>query len=466
MEKITHLINKYVDFVAYLFIFLFIAGAIALNLNRYWQYESGYYDLGIFDTAIWKVAHFQAPIIDHLVLAGKWIWADHFHPSIFLFAPIYWLTDKTEVLLIAQDIVVGMSGLVLYFIGKKLLKNKFLAFSVLTAYFLFQGLQNAVLFDFHEVTVMTLFLMLTYWAFFNNKRRLFLLFFIITLGFKESLFLLGIGLSIFLYLTNKSWRKIAVVLFFISILWGFVAIIIIIPYFSNGQYIYSLNTSKGVIELITRLFYPYIKVRTVLLSFLSFGFFPLAAPQLFPIIILHYASRFVNPAGERWDLGLHYNAEIAPTLAVATIIGIKYLLKNRKQLRLLFVLWIMGISLLLYRFVLHGPFGLTYNPIFYQHTKVFSFLDKMVAVVPNNTSVTAPNNLVTRFTHQESYILRPLFNQKQTDYVLFDLRKGQNPYSLYMGEESLYKTFELVKNNTSYDLIYHQGDQYVFKKRE
>src|SRR3989338_7619457 len=157
-------VEKYKDVAAYIFSLCFIAAGILVSLNRFWQYEVFYYDFGIFDSAIWSVSRFKPPIIDHLAVGGKWIFADHFNPSIFFLSPLYWFTDKQEIILIAQSVIVGASGFVLYKIGKEVIKNKFLSFSVLVSYFLFVGLQNAIISDFHEVTVSTLPLMLTFWA--------------------------------------------------------------------------------------------------------------------------------------------------------------------------------------------------------------------------------------------------------------------------------------------------------------
>ena len=89
-----------------------------------------------------------------------------------LFSPLYWITDKQEVLLIAQALVVGLSGLIIYVLGKKILKNpstplrtsRLASLSILISYYLFIGLQNAVISDFHEVTIATLPLAFTFWA--------------------------------------------------------------------------------------------------------------------------------------------------------------------------------------------------------------------------------------------------------------------------------------------------------------
>lgn len=455
------------DITALFICLLFTIGAVLLNLNRYWQYESGQYDFGIFDSAIWSVSRFQTPIIEHLVLSGKHIWADHFHPSIFLLSPIYWFTDRSEAILIAQDIFVGLSGLALYSIGIKLLKNRFISVCVLIAYFLFTGLQNAVLFDFHEVTVATFFIMMVYWSIFYERRKLFTIFFLLVLGFKESMFLFGFGTSFFIYFYKKEWKNVALISGFFSLIYGFVVIKYIIPFFSGGIFLYALDQKTTAIELITRLFSPFIKVKTIFLSLLSFLFLPIFTPLLFITMILHYAARFTNPFGERWDLGLHYNAEIAPTLAVATILGLVFFSKKLSRTKVnMFGIALLFVSLILYRFILHGPFGLVYNKAFYEHTKNFKFLDDLIAQVPKdqNVSVTAQNNLLGRFSHHKKIkLLRTDYYKYKTDYILFDLRAGQNPNNFFMNEKDVVKTFEAVKEDEDYEMIYKSGDQYAFK---
>ena len=119
---------------------LFFIGGAAINVHNFWQFNLGYYDFGIFDRAIWSVAHLQPPVIDHFIVPGKLNFADHFNPSIYIFAPIYWFTDKSEYILIMPSLFVAISGFFLYLIGKKILKDKISAFVILVCYFLYQGL--------------------------------------------------------------------------------------------------------------------------------------------------------------------------------------------------------------------------------------------------------------------------------------------------------------------------------------
>lgn len=445
---------------------LFVLAAILINLNRFWQYEAGYYDFGIFDVPIWKIAHIQLPIIDHFLVPGKINLADHFNPSIYLFAPLYWITSRSEVLFIAQDILVGLSGYILFRIGLFVLKSSFLSLGVMISYFLFTGLQNAVFSDFHELTVMTFFLVLTYWAILKEKKKLFFLFFFMTLGFKESLFLLGIGLSFFIYFTKKNWKRIALITFLISLSWGFLTIKVIIPYLSGGIYWYMPKIPAGLTEIIRQFYTPFIKMETVFLTFLSFLFLPLFYLPATVAVFINFASRFLSEGSIRWDLGLHYNAEIAPTLAVGSILGLRWLQKKlSKRSIYLIVLLLLSTSFMLYRFILHAPFGLAYNPAFYQHTKDFFFLDEVIKKIPPDASIATQNNLASRFLHQEVWILRENYKEHNPQYILMDLRSGQNPNN-FLGIYDVNKLAKQISNDRDYVLFYHQGEQYIYKLKK
>ena len=54
------LFDKFILFI----IFVYFAIFSVISVNRYWQYQTFYIDFGIYDDAIWKVAHFQTPIVD------------------------------------------------------------------------------------------------------------------------------------------------------------------------------------------------------------------------------------------------------------------------------------------------------------------------------------------------------------------------------------------------------------------
>jgi len=265
--------------------------------------------------------------------------------------------------------------------------------------------------------------------------------------------------------TKKNWRDIAILTFIISLLWGFVSIKLIIPYFSQGQYIYSPHLKFNIFDLIYKLISPSIKLKTVFISLLSFLFLPVFASSIYPALFLHFAHRFLMPGSQLWEIGFHYNIEIAPTLAVASVLGLA-IIKRKLGIKLSYslALLLIVVSIFLHRFFFKSPLGLAYNTAFYNHTKNFAFLDNMISKIPKNASVVAQNNLSSRFLHQDVWILRENYKQYNADYILFDLREGQNPIN-FLGMKDPKKLFETVKKDESYQLFYHKGDQYIFKKK-
>lgn len=436
----------------------FIVGSI-VSVVRYRQYDIWYYDFGIFSRALYNASRFKLPIIDHFIVPGKIIFADHFNPSLFILTPLYWITSHQEILLIAQALCVALSGYILYRIGLILLKSEIVSFAIMISYFLFVGLQNAVITEFHELTVMTLFLMATYYFYVSKEKKFFLLFFLITLGFKESLFLLGVGIGTFVLFERKEWKNVGLILILFSLMYGFLATKFIIPYFSGRPYYYL----PGTIDL-HNLFQPMIKIKTLFLSFGSFIFLPLGILSFFPLYAFHFASRFLSDGSTRWDLGLHYSAEIAPTLAFGTLLVLSRIQKMTSRKFIIFISVIMvAVSIFLFRIILHGPFLLVFNKAFYEHTKTFIYLDQLVDRIPENESVAAQNNLAVRFIKQHSYILRDEYWKIPANYIVMDMRDGQNPNN-FLGIKDEKKLLSNLLNDRKYSLYFNKGSSYIFKK--
>lgn len=460
--------KKYAGYMAYILCALFILAGILVSLNRYWQYEVFYYNFGVFDQAIWKVSRLQAPVIEHVLVGGKWIFADHFNPSILLLSPLYWITDRSEILLIVQALFAGLAGLVLYKIGLEVLKDKILSLGILVCYLFFVGIQNAVITDFHEITVMTLPLSLVLWTVIKKKVVSYFIFLFLALGFKESTFLLGAGIGVFIYFYNKQWRKIAFTTVAVSLLWGFLSIKVLIPYFSEGVYIHAPSLPSGFIDKVVALVDHPLKRETLFYSFLSFGFLPFFAPTFWFAIVQDYAMRFIPLyVDTRWTLGLHYNSTSSVLLAFSSIFGLAALKKIKKISRRLyvFVAFLVIDSIVLFRFILHGPFLLAINPDFYKHTGDFSFLDNLIKKIPQNASIMTQNNLATRFTHQKVFLLRPEYENYNPDYILIDVRDGQNPNNFLFSRKAE-QTLKNLQKDSKYSLEYSTKYQFIFKKKK
>ncbi len=441
---------------------LFVVAGSLVAVNRYWQYEVFYYDFGIYDQAIRQLAKFEAPIIEHYTVGGKIIWADHFHPGIILLAPLYWFTSRSEGLLILQAFAVGLSGYIIFRIAYGKLQEYLPSIAVLLSYLMFVGVQNAVITDFHEVTILTVPLALTYWAVLTNRKKWFIFYLLLSLSFKETLFLLGIGLSIFVYLYRPAWRKAAITIAVGSALYGLFVIRVVIPSLSGGPYQYFEKYDYS--NLVRNLFWPFLKIKTVFNLFWSFLFLPIVYLPTLPIIILNLVPRFMSDAYPRWGLGMHYNAEIAPTLAISLVI-VLFMMQKRFSRTVINVisLLIIGNSLILHLYVFRGPFALAFNQVFYTHSSTFGFLDRLVEQAPAGATVMTQNNLAPRFDDRTVYLLRYNYEDYQPDIILMDVRSGQNANSFY-GLNDPEKLLSIIQKDPIYEEIYATEDQFAFAR--
>lgn len=481
----NHNLEIILDRIALIWVLIFTIAAALVAVNRYWQFEVFYYDFGIFDSAIWQVSRFQPPVIEHLVIGGKWIFADHFSPGMFLLSPLYWLTDSQEIMLIAQAVAAGISAYVVYLIAKKVIKKTVPALAVLISYCLFVGLQNALITDIHEVVFMLVPLTLTLYAMVTKKQKQMWFWFALILMFKESAFLLGMGLGMFLWWIRKDQWKSALIMFGISIAWGAVVTQYIIPYFSGTDYAYKPDFYRELWKNVWSMVDHPLKRETQFRSLWSFGFLPVISPATWPLIGQDWVVRFVpQNTGGRWTMGMHYSAQLAPLLAVGMAYGLKLVIAlnekrawYKKQIAKNFnVSWgqaaiivasgaLVLNAVYLHQFKLHGPLGLAYNPSFYEHSKDFGFLEEMIAKVPKNASIMTQNNLASHFTHQQVWLTRDDYEEYNPDYFLFDLRPGQNPNNFFGKTSNIELLVEKIKADQNYEVLFQTEHQFLFVKK-
>jgi uncharacterized membrane protein len=455
------------DKLAIILILVFIIGSSLVSLHRYWQYEADYYDFGIFDTVLWKASRFQPLIVDHFVVQGKWIFADHFYPSLLLLAPLYWFTGKQEIMLIAQAITVGVAGLFLYLTALKQVKNSIAAHAILISFFGFVGLQNALWFDIHEVTFLVLPLSIIFYAIATNRRSLFWISYVLALGFKESVFVTLIGLSIYVFLSKKEWRKIAFASILVAGVYGLVVIKLVIPYFLGGPYFYSEVFSYDWINPATYINIYIdnpIKIQTLFNSFLSFGFLPAFAAPLWPAYLFHFLTRFTS-SPIRWDLGLHYSAELAPFLSLGCI----YVLKKvatwpPKTVVTIASVGLMAMSFYAFRFKFHGPLLLAINLDFYRQTAKVNYPGHILSKIPGEASVMAQQNLATHVNHRDQlWVLRDNYEAYQPEYIVVDNRHGLSP-AHFWGVSDIDGLVSKIEADPGYTLVDKFHTVKLFKK--
>jgi uncharacterized membrane protein len=454
--------NEYSIIVILFLIFTLIFAVV--SLHRFWQYSVWYYDFGIFFQAISSVSRLEAPVIDHLILTDKNILGDHFHPLIFIISPLLYFTKVAETLLVVQVLFVAFSGIVLYFVSKHLTKNNLVSLCFLIIYYSFIGLHNALITEFHEIALLTLPLSIFFYGMVKKSKLWFFVGLLGVLFAKETTFIIPLWFGLLLAIRNKGqWRKIGIITSVLSALYVFVVIKFAIPYFSGRDYLY-YSDAVSEFSLFDNF---YLKASTVFKTLLSFGFLPLLAPDALGPIIFNWWSRFQS-AGPRHDLGMHYNAEIAPTLLFASLIAwqriIGFIKKKFHYLAKLFLLLFAGFSLFFSVYLLKSPALLFFNPVFYQHTKNFEFLDNLMEAIPETGVVMAQHNLAGKLAYRKVYMLRNNYKDFSPDYIVIDFREGQEPNN-FLGVRDFDLLLNKLATDPEYEVYYLAGEQIIYKKK-
>lgn len=470
IEKLKNFLILHFNTLVYLFIILYSILALSVSLGRFWQFQSYYYDFGIFDSAIWKVSRFELPIINHINFSGidRIIFSDHFNPSIFLLSPFYWLTSRQEILLILQVLAVSLGALIAYKLAKQELKSKVATLSLVFAFLGYVGMQNALITDFHEATIAVLVLMLIFW--FVNKRqwKYYFICLFILLGLKESFAGLGVGLGIMFLIRRINW-KVGLGTIVVSLIWGYIVIKYVIPYFSGGIYYFTPTTLPNNLEELFKAFVvPSVKYKTVFYSFVTFSFLPLFDISILPAIFENFFERFVLSSYKGIDLGMHYNATLSPLLFMGALRVLGWIEKSKK-LKIVATylgLFIIFIVLFLHRFTLRGPLALGYNKVFYQQFAGSKYVRDFLNEIPRDGLVMTQNDLAVRFTHGKLMLISLDYKKYNPDIVILNLTQGQNPNSLYpLGYSGATALKEMLVNDEDYVLKKYADELYLFTKK-
>jgi uncharacterized membrane protein len=133
---------------------------VEFSLSRYYNFRSASYDLVIFDQAVRSYAHFQPGISIIKGLHNGFgpnfsVLGDHFSPILAFLAPLYWIHDGPQTLLVAQSVLFALAVPPLWIFTRRAFgggRNATIAaYLACVAYGLSWPIASAAAADFHEV---------------------------------------------------------------------------------------------------------------------------------------------------------------------------------------------------------------------------------------------------------------------------------------------------------------------------
>lgn len=438
-----------------------------VSLIRHNNYFSQGQDLGIFTQSAWLYSKDFAP---YNTITGTMDYQDRYKPIMLLLGLLFKFWADPKFLLIIQAIFLSFSGVFIYGISRHFGLGKIASYILMIAYLLFPGITSFIIDDFHEVSLFPFFLLGSIY-FYLKKSKLLYVFLILSLIIRDYLVFLSLifWLSMLFsrnkILLNKSLKKIVIVN-----LLGFSIMLVtvkLIGGLSYGTFNSEGNTlfqaiakfTLNPISLLTSLLFPYVKLKTIIISFGYFAFLPLLNFWLFIPIFFQIAGRFLDfEHTYRWTIFYHYSGELAALLSFGAIITLKRFSNKIRQYSVILIFSLAVISLAFF----HSPLLLLRKAEFWRKESWMRDDEYIVSLVPKDKSVAAQNNLVPHLSLRKIIYVLPAIND--ADYVAMDLRLGQDRFNFYsLTYEEMKQLQSGLKDN--YELVSQRGEAYLYKKK-
>jgi uncharacterized membrane protein len=319
------------------------------TLVSYATYDESNYDLVIFDQAIRSYAHFHLGISIIKGLHDGFgpnfsVLGDHFSPLDIALAPLYWIYDGPQSLLVAQAVLFALAIPWLWVYTRRAMggsgrKATAAAYLACVGYGLSWPLAAAVAFEYHEVAFVPVLTAIALERLQGGKLRGAL----IALGFlllvKEDMGLLVAGIGFVLAVsfspTVRRQRLVGIILIVVGVAYTYFATSVIIPAFGGRANYYWAYSALGqnIPQLLGHLIRhpgqflqlmvsPHIKLRTWKWLLLAFCFLPLLSPLTLAALPLLIERMLAGPQYAHW-WGTHYqyNAFVVAILVFASVDG-------------------------------------------------------------------------------------------------------------------------------------------------
>ncbi len=432
-----------------------------ITIIRHWTFFSTYFDLGCFEQGLWTTLH------------GSFFWNSphnasqfgvHNSPILFILLPIYQVLPYAETLLIVQTILLAISAVPLFFIGKKYLSPwGGLTFSLM--YLLYPALHGINLFDFHEMAFLPVILFSAIYFLITNRLKYFIILSIIALFIKEDVSLILIMLTAYAiyskHYTSNLQKNVLLLLIAMYTCWLIISLWVVIPFFNPHGYLFSSRYSIG--SDITFYFTNNIllKIAYLILLFLPLCFTPFAAPEILITSFPSFAEILLQE-NIAYRITTHYSALVIPLLFTSAVCGthraIHFFSDKKSQFGkfiLPFLLVCSFVSCIFCTPAPISPYTLYYkfspNSCQYTFTDHSHHLQGILNNIPENASISTQNNLASHLAKRKELYLD---YKPGVQYILID---KTNSNVEWLGNE------EIQFPREKYTLKYNVENIYLYQ---
>jgi len=321
------------------------AGYTVFVVAQYYTFRESADDLLIFDEAVRSYSHFRpgvslffnlhenTPL--HMSLLGN-----HFSPMLAVLAPLYWIFNTPETLLVAEAVLFALAIPPLWIFTRRAFGGggaaTAAAYLVCVAYAVSWPIASALAFQFHEVAFAPVLMAVALERLQAGRLRHALIALVLLLLVKEDMGLFDAGVGAYLLVSRRvvpRQRLVAGALIVGGVAFTWIATSVIIPGFGghdNWYWSYDAlgkNVPQAAWHVITHpvaavqlFFTPRVKLDTMLWLFGAFCFLPLLSPislAALPLLL----ERMLSSSANWWGTPFQYNAFLIIVLACAAVDG-------------------------------------------------------------------------------------------------------------------------------------------------
>lgn len=407
---------------------LFIATYGFLGVRNHWNFGTTGFDMGIYDQAMWLVAHGE----QFMTMRGMNVWGHHNNLIMYLFAPFYRLGAGPEFLILVQAVVMGLGAIPVAKLAEVRFRSAWIGTLFAVSYLLYPSTAWLTFCNFHPEALAVTPLLFSWW--FARTRRVGWLAFsvLIALSTREEVGLVvtmtGFVLLVFgrpiLDLVNPTQNQlererklrwlIPIGLMAAGLSWYFASTKLLIPrYNEGGDPYYVQRFFGGFGDSQTEVLFNMAKRPGDVLALagqpsatkLGFDLFaPLGFLSILglPLLAMSAPQSLAVITGSDWflrDIRFQYNALLITGIILAALEGTALFVRKWPKLKKPLLGWMLfcGIGMSLVRSPI--PIGVNLSQ-WAGPTERTATYKKAVAMVPGDARVSVTENLAPHFSRR------------------------------------------------------------------
>ncbi len=311
----------------------------ALSLVKHANFRT-YNDLAIFTQVMWSTCQgrwFETTLIGDRPVNFL---GHHFSPALSLLTPLYCLWPDAACLLILQTACLALGAVPIYLYARKETTSRLLALTLSAAYFLYPVLHWVNYSEFHAICLSVPLLSFATYSLLTRRYRPFFVLLILSLLVKEEMAFVAAAFAMYALLVHRRYLMGAALLL-LAAGWACGTMCIVMPAISQHPYAFTdryayLGDSIGEMALslllhplmvLEHLLIPAKKLEFLLHLLVPLGFLPLLGPDTLILTLPTLSYSLLSDHKAQYALRACYSAPLIPLLFLASVTGIRRLLR-------------------------------------------------------------------------------------------------------------------------------------------